>query len=333
MLLLSGCAQEPQIVLSGPTMGTTYTVKIVAAPPDVTAARVRATIDDVLATVDRQMSGYRTDSEVSRFNASVSTEWFEVSPELHDVIAAALSIGEQSGGALDITVAPLVTLWGFGPSGEAVNLPDSSQLDAMQERIGYQKLHVRDAPAALRKEHAELSVDLNSVAPGYAVDLLVERLGALGIRNCMVDVGGEIRVRGRSLGAKPWRIAVEKPVDGDSAPYLIVELGEEAVTTSGEYRHSVTRDGVRLSHTIDPRTGWPVEHDLASVVVIAATALEADGWATALNVLGPEQGYDLASRLGLAALFIQWKDGALVHRATPQFEPYMADGMTGTRGS
>lgn len=323
-LLMSGCAREAEIVLSGPTMGTTYTVKAVAAPPDVTAAHLRETIDNVLATVDRQMSGYRPDSELSRFNASRSTDWFAVSPEMSTVVAAAQGIAERSGGALDITVAPLVALWGFGPAGEQASLPDEARLQDVRRRIGHSKLSTRAEPPAVRKDIAELSIDLNAVAPGYAVDLMIERLEALGIRNCMVDIGGEVRVLGQGPTG-PWRIAVEKPADGEPEPYLILELDRVAVATSGEYRHSRMREGRRLSHSIDPRTARPVDHDLASVVVIADTALEADGWATAFNVLGSEQGYALASRLGLSALFIHRKDGELQHRATPGFERYLAN--------
>ena len=322
-ILLSSCAREPEIVLSGPTMGTTYTVKVVAAPPAVTAARLRQTIDDVLATIDRQMSGYRPDSEVSRFNASSSTQWFDVSPEMITVVEAALNIAEHSGGALDITVAPLVAMWGFGPAGEPEHMPDDAQLNAVRERVGYRNLQARAESPALRKQIGELTIDLNSVAPGYAVDLLMQRLASLGVQHCMVDIGGEIRARGLNHQRQPWRVAVEKPRDGDPEPYLVVQLDDVAVATSGEYRHTLVRDGRRYSHTIDPRSGRPVDHDLASVVVISATALEADGWATAFNVLGAADGYALAARLSIPALFIQWKDGVQISRATPSFLPFV----------
>jgi FAD:protein FMN transferase len=323
-MLLSSCARDPEIVLSGPTMGTTYTVRVVAAPPAVTAARLREMIDDVLASIDRQMSGYRPDSELARFNASTSTEWFEVSADMVAVIDTAASIAERSGGVLDITVAPLVSLWGFGPGGEAQELPQQSALQAARARVGYLKLHTRTEPPAVRKDIGDLTIDLNAVAPGYAVDLLMQRLAALGIQHCMVDVGGEIRAQGRNHRGAAWRIAVEKPQDAKQGPNLILELDDKAVATSGEYRHFFVRDGRRYSHTIDPRTAHPVDHDLASVTVVSATALEADGWATALNVLGPDQGYELAARLEIPALFTQWKNGTLQSRSTPQFDAYVA---------
>lgn len=306
-------------------MGTTYTVRIVAAPSNVDVEQVQVAIDEVLSTIDRQMSGYRPDSDVARFNASRSTDWFDVPSELAIVVASALDIGERSGGALDITVAPLVETWGFGPAGAWDSIPDAVRLELIKERIGYEKLHARTMPPALRKEVPELTVDLNAVAPGYAVDLLVDRLASLGVQHCMVDIGGEVRVHGQSRRNTSWRIAVEKPIDSTPEPYLILSLKDVAVATSGEYRHALVREGRRYSHTIDPRTAQPIAHDLASVVVVSPTALQADGWATAFNVLGPDEGQALATRMQIPALFIRWKDGALVSQGTPGFEKYVAE--------
>jgi hypothetical protein len=171
LLLVAGCEPSPQeLVLSGPTMGTTYTVKVTAPPLSLDSAQLRATIDDVLAQIDRSMSGYRTDSEVARFNASASTQWYEVSGELAAVVQAALDISEKSGGAFDITVAPLVAAWGFGPAGEPTVLPNAGQLAQLAASIGYRKLHVQLDPPALRKDVAALTIDLNGIAPGFAVD-------------------------------------------------------------------------------------------------------------------------------------------------------------------
>jgi thiamine biosynthesis lipoprotein len=203
-------------------------------------------------------------------------------------------------------------------------LPDEAEVQRARQRTGYRKLQVRADPPAVRKEAGDVMIDLNAVAPGYAVDAIVERFASLGIRHCMVEIGGEIRVMGRSRSGKAWRIAVEKPVGGESEPYAVLELDGAAVATSGEYRPSYTRDGRRSSHTIDPRTGRPVDHDLASVVVVATSALEADGWATALNVLGPERGHALALQLGISALFIVSDGRELRYRATPGFENYLA---------
>jgi thiamine biosynthesis lipoprotein len=190
--------------------------------------------------------------------------------------------------------------------------------------VGYQNVSVREQPAAVRKRLPALTIDLNAVAPGFAVDLLASRLAALGLENFMIDIGGEVRARGKNAEGELWRIAVEKPVDAEPEPYAIVQLRDIAVTTSGEYRHYAIRNGHRYSHTIDPRTARPVEHALASVVVIAPTAFDADAWATALNVLGDERGYALALERKMPAMFIVDREGKLEPRMTPQFETYLA---------
>jgi len=312
-------ASSPEIALSGPTMGTTYSVKVASPPAGVDSNAVRVAIDDVLARIDLDMSGYRDDSTVSRFNASTSTGWFEVSEDLAKVVSEALQVSELSQGALDITVAPLVNLWGMGPAGEQAQLPSDAEIKQALARTGYRKLQVRLSPAALRKEIPELTIDLNAVAPGYAVDLLASHFASMGIENFMIDIGGEVRARGLNGNGRVWRIAVERPIDAEEEPYAVVRLDDLSVTTSGEYRHYIVRDGHRYSHTIDPRTGRPVEHDLASVVVATGTALQADAWATALNVLGAEAGYALARERNMAAMFIVASDGKLHNEMTEAF--------------
>lgn len=331
-MLLAGCARTPQeLVLSGPTMGTTYSVKVAAPPAGIHANVVRVAVDEVLERIDRDMSGYRDDSTISRFNASASTEWFEVSDDLVKVVGAALKVSEQSQGALDISVAPLVNLWGMGPAGERAQLPSDDEIQQVQARVGYRRLQVREQSPALRKGLPELTVDLNAVAPGYAVDLLAARLSSMGVVNFMIDIGGEVRARGRNARGESWRIAVERPVDAQPEPYAIVQLDNMSITTSGEYRHYVMRDGHRYSHTIDPRTGRPVEHTLASVVVISATSLEADAWATAFNVLGAQAGYALAAQREMPVMFIVEEGGKLRNRMTPQFGKYLAVAHRRTR--
>lgn len=325
VLLMTGCARAPeQIALTGPTMGATYSVKVAAPPSGVDDKAVRAIVDDVLQLIDREMSGYRDDSIIARFNASTSTDWFEVSDDLVRVVAAALEISEQSQGALDITVSPLVNLWGMGPAGERVQLPSDAEIEQARSRVGYQRLKVREHPPALRKELPELTVDLNAVAPGYAVDVLAARLSAAGMVNYMIDIGGEVRAHGANAQGEPWRIAVERPVDALPEPYAIVQLDNMSITTSGGYRHYFMHEGRRYSHTIDPRTGRPVEHTLASVVVASSNSLDADAWATALNVLGADAGYALAEQRGMPVMFIVEQDGKLAHRMTPPFEKLIA---------
>jgi len=318
---LAGCSRpSEEIVLSGPAQGTIYNVKVAAPPPGVDSHAVRTVIDAVLDSVDRSMSGYRPDSEVSRFNASQSTEWFDVSSDLAIVVAASQATSEASHGAFDITVAPLVALWGFGPAGEPAQIPDEAAIREVQARIGFTMLEVRREPAALRKRDPRLTIDLNGAAPGFTVDKLAQRFESMGVHRFMIDIGGEVMARGRNIEGESWRIAVEKPIDTESEPYAILRLTDASVTTSGEYRHYYSRDGQRFSHTIDPRTGRPVQHDLAAVVVMGSTSLDIDTWATALNVLGENEGYELAKRRGIPAMFIVQQGDRLVRKMTPGFD-------------
>ena len=307
-------------------MGTTYTVKIARPPAHIQAHEVRAVIDRELARIDQSMSGYRPDSEVSRFNASRSTGWFEVSADLAFVVQAALDVSEASDGAFDVTVTPLVQAWGFGTANTApADLPDEATLRRLLEQTGYRKLHVRQSPAALRKDQPELTIDLNGIAPGFAVDRIAAGFAALGLQSYMIDIGGEIRVRGRNAAGEKWRIAIEEPLDAeDRTPFAILELDELAVATSGEYRHYYARDGKRYSHTIDPRSGRPIEHDLASVTVVHREAMYADAWGTAFNVLGVEAGYGLAETLGMSVMFVVNADGQLRTKPTPAIQPLIA---------
>lgn len=306
-------------------MGTTYSVKVVDAPRAMTPHSLRLTVEAELARVDAMMSGYRSDSEISRFNASRSTDWVPVSDEVALVVAAALRVSASSDGAFDVTLAPLVRLWGFGPQGEApARLPDEALIAAVRGRVGFRKLHVRPTPAALRKDIASLSVDLNGIAPGYAVDRLAQRFDALELSDYLIEIGGEVRARGRNVDGVPWRIAVERPASPDGEPFAILQVSDMAVTTSGEYRHYYDLEGQRYSHTIDPRTQHPVRHVLASVVVVHSAAMYADAWATAFNVLGAEEGYLLAARRSLPVMFIHRRGGELIAKMTPAFEQYVA---------
>lgn len=323
--VISACARAPQeLAITGPTMGTTWSVKVVDSPKAIAEAEVRGAANEVLDLIDRSMSGYRVDSEISAFNSSGSTEWFEVSWHLATVVDAALQVSQQSGGAFDITVGPLVGAWGFGAAGEPIDLPDDARLSELRAHVGYEKLHARLNPPALRKDDPALRVDLNGIAPGYAVDLLAQKLQSMKVQNFMIDIGGEVRAQGRNAHGELWRIAVERPIDAEPEPYAIVQLDNASVTTSGEYRRYFDRDGRRYSHTIDPRTGRPVVHNLASVVVIGPTSMLIDAWATALNVLGSEEGQTLATKLDMPVLFIDADDGKLRSVTTPRFAPYLA---------
>ncbi len=312
-----GCQSQPsQYEFSGRAMGTTYAVKLAPAQPlsDSALEPIRAAIDDAISDVDHAMSTYRADSELSRFNAAGAGEPFELSQATLQVFRTAAEIGQLTGGALDPTVGPLVNAWGFGPA-ERQDLSDSDIAD-LRAQTGWDKLTIDTQHVT--KLVDGVACDLSAIAKGYAVDRVSEILSDLGQPNHMVDIGGEIRTSGVNSEGRPWRIAIEKP-ETTGGIQRAVSLENLAMATSGDYRNFYEKDGVRLSHTIDPRTGRPVAHSLASVAVVEPTCMRADGFATALMVLGEDEGYALAERLELTALFIVRTDDGFEERPTPAF--------------
>ena len=292
LLALAGCQR---VAVAGDAMGTTYAVQARCADW-VPAERVAT----VVAQVEERMSTYQPESELSRFNRAPIGQPVAVSAPLYAVTATALRLAEETSGALDPTVAPLVALWGFGANASTTP-PTASAIEAARAEVGYRRLALGQSPATFTKE-GPLTLDLSSVAKGYAVDQVAETLAAAGCASYLVELGGELRVAGGRPGGRPWRIGVESPSGGRPAAVLAVYEG--AIATAGDYRQVRQVAGRRVSHVIDPRSGHPVAHGLASVTVVAPTALAADGYATALLVLGPEAGMRLAERLRLAALFV-----------------------------
>lgn len=320
LALLAACAPAPaQIVLSGPTMGTTWNLRVAPGAQDIDAGAVRQIVDSALAEVDAAMSTYRPDSAVSRFNSSDSSDWFAVPAMLAGLVAEALVIGETSGGAFDVTVAPVVTLWGFGTGTPREAPPTDEEVARTLSLTGQRYLAARLDPPGLRKDLPGLTLDLDAIAPGHAVDLIAGRLEADGISNYMIEVGGEVRVHGRNADGQPWRIGIERPDERGRTVARVLHLEAMAVSTSGDYRDFFEADGQRYSHTLDPRTGRPVTHTLASVTILRPTAAEADGLATALTVLGPEAGFELAENRGWAALFVQRTASGFSQRQTTAF--------------
>jgi thiamine biosynthesis lipoprotein len=292
-----------QWVVSGRTMGTTFSVKIVApVEPSATKEEVAAAVKDAVDGVDARMSTYRPDSELSRFNDS-GTEPLEISPELFEVLSEAQRVAELSGGAFDVTIGPLVDAWGFGPEG-VQDPPDDATVERLLTEHGYRRLELDAENRTARKATPVLRCDLSAIAKGYGVDRVAELLIELDFADFMVEIGGEVRARGVNAEGRVWRIGVERPVAQRSGVWGAVELADASMATSGDYRNYYERDGVRISHTIDGRTGRPVAHSLASVTVIHPSCTTADALATALNVLGPDEGRRLVEREGLAALFL-----------------------------
>jgi len=307
------CTPAPQqISVSGETMGTTYHIRYVTANPNHSPERVKEKVDAVLEQVNSQMSTYDPNSELSLFNQRKTTEPVVISRSLETVVRRALEIGEETDGLLDVTVGPLVNLWGFGPLGRPEQVPTEQQLLEVRDQVGYQYLTVENHQ--LTKAVPDLYVDLSTIAKGYGVDRVAILLEQMEIRNYLVEIGGEMRMRGTKPGEQPWRIAVEQPVTLDRAVQRIIEPGNNAVATSGDYRNYFEEDGVRYSHIIDPRTGYPIQHNLVSVTVISETCMDADAYATALTVMGAEKALEFANQKGLAVL--------LVTRENDQYKEY-----------
>lgn len=329
---LGSCDRQAPVareqMFSGPTMGTTYHVTVVGARRKADGPRVQECIDDVLARVDRRLSTYSDQSEITAFNRSSSTNWVSVSDTLFAVLAAAHRVSVETDGAFDISVAPLVRLWGFGPAGngepQAGAVPTPEFVHDATAITGYSWLELRTTPdRAARKNRTPLELDVNGIAPGYAVDRVSTCIGRAGFADHLVEIGGEIRAAGKRGDGQPWRIAIERPMAGERATYAAIALTGMAVSTSGSYRDfRRLPDGRMISHTIDPRLGEPVRHALASVTVVHPRAQLADAYATALMVLGPEEGLVAAERLGLPALFLEriGRSGELRERATAAFE-------------
>jgi len=321
--MTGGCTEHPDppapAVISGRTMGTNYLVKIARSPDNLSLPKLQRAIDEVLEQINDAMSTYRTMSEISRFNRSPSTDWFAVSPATAVVVAAAQQISRESGGAFDVTVGPLVNLWGFGPGANQRQVPSVEKIAQALAGSGFQNLQVREAPPALRKRTGKLVIDLSAIAKGYAVDRIAALLEDFSINDFLVEIGGEIITRGAKADGSAWTVGIELPDDELRTVQEVLALSNSALATSGDYRNFFEQDGKRYSHTINPRTGRPVTHQLASVTVVADSCMLADGWATALMVLGPEQGYAYALLHDLDCLFVSRVAEGFSRRPTPAF--------------
>ena len=326
VFVLTGCDfayQETVVGFEGQTMGTTYSVKWV----DKNAARVQGLqvrADQVLATVNKQMSTYDPTSEISTFNKLPAGSEMEVSDALASVTREALRISADSKGAFDATVGPLVNLWGFGPNGRIEKAPTDAEIEELRPRVGYTNISVLDNPTRLKKA-GDQYLDLSAIAKGYGVDQLARTLEEAGIKNYLVEIGGELRAQGVKPEGEPWRIAIESPDVMERSIGRIINVKDTGIATSGDYRNYFEENGVRFSHTLDPSTARPITHKLASVTVLRPTCAEADALATTLMVMGEEAGFEFAKERGIAAYFLV-KDAnseGFVEKATAEFEEFV----------
>lgn len=311
------------IQITGPTMGTTYLVKIARPPSGVEAEAVREGVERVLDHVNTSMSTYREDSELSMLNRNTATGWISASLGLVQVIQEALRVSRLTNGAFDVTVGPLVNLWGFGPNGRTERAPTQAQIEAAMKKVGYDRIDARLSPPAIHKDSTQISIDLSAIAKGYAIDKVSNHLESLGVHDYLVEIGGDLKVKGHNQENTPWRIAIEQPLPGHRSVHRVIELTDRAMATSGDYRNYFEHDGRRYSHTIDPRQGTPISHNLASVTVVSPKAMHADAMATALMVLGPVEGYALAEQHELEVYFLTRNGDTLNPTHTPAFDRHL----------
>jgi thiamine biosynthesis lipoprotein len=307
LVVVASCSTEPEALITGNTMGTTYTVRVPGAAPPV-IERIKNEIEQTLADVNAAMSTWQPDSVINQFNSSTSTDWFDVPASFTVVADASIQIAEQSHGAFDPTVGPMVQRWGFGSTDEQSIPPTADELQQLKAVTGYRHLEVRLQPPAVRKSIPQLQLDFSAIAKGYAVDRLAQIVRNAGYTSYLVEIGGELRISGHNANSEPWKIGVEYPdADGTSVQSALF-LNGGGVASSGDYRNFRNAAGRRYSHIIDPRTAAPVSHELAAVTVVANNAMYADGWATALMVLGAEQGQQVAAAHSLAAMLVEGRE-------------------------
>ena len=326
-LVLAGCATQPrthETLLSGQTMGSAWTVKI-AGHLRASNEELRAGVQARFDAVNLALSTYRADSALSHFNNDDSGQWVDIDAELGEVLSYALSLAEDSGGVYDVTVAPLVNLWGFGPDPATWLVPEAAALENARMRVGWRKVEVDTTKRRARKAPG-VRIDLSSLGKGRGVDRAAEYLDAQGITNYLIDLSGKLRARGVNIHAERWRVAVEAPeADATSSqpPFTpaIIELVDQSVATAGDYRRFFEIDGKHYSHIIDPRTGWPVTHDTVSASAIASDCMQADAMATVLMAMSPDDAVALANRRRLAALLISRSKGEFVARQTSTWAP------------
>lgn len=305
---VASCNQPKEQHFQGPIMGTQYKL-ILACETDKSPKQLLAIAVAEMDAVNMAMSTYLANSELSQFNKSKRSDWQTISYDLLKVIEIAQNISVASDGAFDITVSPLIDLWGFGAAKTKqldLEVPDDESINRIKPFIGYEKIEIDSVKQQWRKQTIDLNVDLSAVAKGYAVDKVSLALNNAGCLNHLVDIGGELKLQGKkNKTGDLWRVAIEKPSFSSPASNIqfLLDVSDIGVASSGDYRNFYQVDGKRYSHTIDPRTARPIEHRLAAVTVLHEQTAVADAWATAFMVLG-EAAPKLADKLNLAAYFI-----------------------------
>ena len=319
LLPLVACSGNDQVELVGSTMGTQFSVKLPNCLGDHDELELQKAIQAALDEYDAAMSTYKPDSTISRFNRNSTVEWQTVDADFCRKVEQSLEMSAATGGAFDITVGPLVNLWGFGPGELIDEPPGDDEIDWFLSSTGFEHLHADCTRPAIKKDIPDLMLDMSAIGKGYAADRVAGLLTTRGFDSYLVEVGGELSIRGMNARGEPWAIGIEAPLPNAREPHTIVQLTDTAMATSGDYRNFFEADGKIYSHTIDTRTGRPVTHTLASVTVVDEKGWRADALATALLVMGPEDGMAFAEREEMTVLMLVRTDAGIEEHQTAAF--------------
>ncbi|MFZ5697906.1 MAG: FAD:protein FMN transferase [Pseudomonadota bacterium] len=323
-MLLWQRAQPVIHVLDGWTMGSTWRVSVVG-PRDFDTAALKAGIEAQFQALDQQLSGYRAGTGLSQVNAAPLGTWVALPPDLAIVLRSGLDLWRESGGAFDMTVRPLVLLWGFGAAEPRDMPPTPAQIAAAKARLGSDRVELSEDGTRIRRL-SDVSLDVDAIAPGHAADVIAAWLVQRGLHDTLVDVGGELRASGHRPDGTGWRVGIERPQLAHGDVTRVIAVSGLAIATSGDYRDYFELAGKRYAHTLDPVTGQPADNGLASVTVLAPSALAADGYATALMVLGPDQGMAWAEKYQLPVFMIlRTGNEGFIERYNERFAPYLVD--------
>jgi FAD:protein FMN transferase len=323
IFLFTSCIKQQQdlITINGNTMGTYFIVNIVNPPLNITKDRLKKEIEDVLINVNQKMSNWDKQSEISLLNSHKSFAPIKISDDLTSLINAANKIHKESKGFLDITLDPLIDLWGFGYNNKIKKVPSDRNIQKTLKFVNQEKLLKLDVKNKLiTKLNVEVSMNLSSIAKGYGIDMIGKKLEAIGIKNFLIDIGGDILTKGLNSKNDEWIIGIENPDLKEKLIKEIVNISNKSIATSGDYKNYYIEKGIQYSHILNPKSGKPIKHSTKSVTIIHNTAMEADGWATAFLAMGSQKGLKLAEEKNIAALFIDKINNKLIKIKTTKFK-------------
>jgi thiamine biosynthesis lipoprotein len=323
--MLLGCFREERaqlpISISGQTMGTTYNITVVDNPLNLSKETLKKRVGKTLADINDKMSNWYDQSEISLVNNNTGGEPIDLSHELFDVINIAKDINIKSNGAFDVTSAPLINLWGFGPNKTEKKIPTEMEVNKALELVGQvQLLELIPGLGQLKKATPKVSINLSALAKGYGIDMVASTLEEQKIRNFLVEIGGDLITSGTNKDGKAWKIGIETPKIEEQIVQSVIKIKNQAMATSGDYKNFFERNGIKYSHIINPKTGYPIRHKTLAVTVLAETAVLADGWATAMLVLGSNEGMIIADKLGIPVFFISSDAKTFITEVSEAFE-------------